>query len=107
MTDHVELVGEFGQRTFEPIFAARPHQQHRLSVGEVNVGRQQRHSLHHRDQRNNLARPHRAIPLVHRNREFVEILAQHKRVKQPGGFQIDKQYSLRNRLTPVRPPLSS
>ena len=49
--DHVELVGELGQRALERILAAGPHQQHRLGAGQVDVGRQQRHSLRRGDQR--------------------------------------------------------
>ncbi len=48
--DHVEPVGEFGQRAFERVLTACPHQQHCLGTRQVNVGRQQRHSLHGGDQ---------------------------------------------------------
>ena len=42
---------DLGQRPLERVFAARPHQQHRLGAGQVDVGGQQRHALRRRHQR--------------------------------------------------------
>ncbi len=83
-------LGELGQRPLERILAPGPHQQHRLGTREVDVGRQQRHSLGRRHQggaRFDVAEQH----LMDGDRQLVGILAQ-REGQTPLRVQVDEQY---------------
>ena len=91
------------QRTLERVFAARPHQQHRLGAGQVDVGGHQRHPLRRRHQRRgrlHVAEQH----LVDRHRQLVGILAERER-QTALRIQVDEQHPstlLRHRRTQRR-----
>ena len=91
------------QRTLERVFAARPHQQHRLGAGQVDVGRHQGHSLRRRHQRRgrlHIAEQH----LMDRDRQLVGVLAERER-QTALRIQVDEQYPstlLRHRRTQRR-----
>ena len=84
------VAADLRQRTLERVFAARPHQQHRLGAGQVDVGGHQRHPLRRRHQRRvrlDVAEQH----LVDRHRELVGVLAERER-QTALRIEVDEQH---------------